>query len=222
MISKEKILKLFKNFVGGSIDLHGLKCIPVGVGDPINANWHPNPSTPIIFKIENPNNVSYFYTIVYEELYDITREFSDYINIKLKPILTLGDLPNLFLNYEVRNKIQKVFDSVIEIKFSSGKFLNVYDDYVINIQPVGIKLQYSIDNDNFHILNTVVPLSATKNGENIDVSEVVYEYLKNYLPNQEKYYETEKYYLEIDQILDDYPLLRAEYITTYYETKFII
>ena len=42
-----------------------------------------------------------------------------------------------------------------------------------------------------------------------------------YLQNKETYYETEKYYVEIDSILSDYPLVSVDYIAQYYHTKFI-
>jgi hypothetical protein len=37
-MNQEKILKLFKRFAGNEIDLHGLKCIPVKVGEEIITN----------------------------------------------------------------------------------------------------------------------------------------------------------------------------------------
>jgi hypothetical protein len=69
-MDQEKILKLFKRFAGNEIDVHGLKCIPVIVGEKI-VSKHFKPSYPIGFKIENPNDVSYYWAIVDDELLDI-------------------------------------------------------------------------------------------------------------------------------------------------------
>ena len=47
------------------------------------------------------------------------------------------------------------------------------------------------------------------------------EYLDGFLYNKETYYETENYYIEVDSILNTEPLLRADWVATYYNTKFI-
>lgn len=221
MIGKEKILKLFKNFVGETIDLHGLKCVPISLGELKKHNWDPNPDTTIIFNIENPNDTPYYYSIVEDELLIIAQEFSDYINTKLKVEVLWKGKPKLYLNGEVKGQIQKVFDSVREINFSTGSFLEGYSKWTIQIESVKFLPGY-FDEDSYHIKNVVVPLSATKNGENVKVYEAVDEYVNEYLSKQETYYETEKYYQGIDQILNLYPLLTEDYIATYYETKFIV
>ncbi len=91
---------------------------------------------------------------------------------------------------------------------------------VINIESVGLKSK-NFDHDAYYIDNTVVPLSATKNGENIDVNEAINEYIDEFLPQVETYYETEEYYKGVDQVINQYPLLNADYVATYYDTKFI-
>ena len=42
-----------------------------------------------------------------------------------------------------------------------------------------------------------------------------------FLPKVETYYESEEYYKKIDEIITKYPLLNADYIVTYFDTKFI-
>ena len=79
----------------------------------------------------------------------------------------------------------------------------------------------NFDNDAYYIDNTVVPLSATKNGENVDVNEAINEYIDEFLPHVETYYESEEYYRGVDQVISQYPLLNADYVATYYDTKFI-
>jgi hypothetical protein len=221
-MKEEKILKLFKNFVGEEVNISGLQCIPVGVGEyGSDGSWDPNPFSPIHFKIKNPNNVSYFYAIVYEELLELLEEFTQYINIRLRPNIIWEDAqPKFYLNDETRNKIQKVFDSVRKIEFTTGTPFIGYKRYVIEINSIGFNNKH-FDLESFYIENKVVSISATKNGENVDVSEAIYQYKDEFLPKVETYYESEEYYKKIDEIITKHPLLNADYIVTYYDTKFI-
>jgi hypothetical protein len=220
MINQEKILRLFKRFAGDTIDLHGLKCIPVRVGEEIISKRHNKPYYPIEFKIKNPNDVSYFYSIVDDDLLDIVTEFEEYVGLRLTTKVLWDEQPKFYLNDKTRDQIQKVFDSVREIKFTTGTPFVGYRRYVINIESVGLKNKH-FDDDSYSIDNTVVPLSATKNGENVDVNEAINEYIDEFLPHVETYYETEEYYRGVDQVISQYPLLNVDYVATYYDTKFI-
>ena len=220
MTNQEKILKLFKRFAGDEINLYGLKCIPVRVGEEIISKKHNKPYYPIQFKIENPNNVSYFYSIVEEELIGLVQDFGDYVNYRFTAEVIWTDIPKFYLNNETRNKIQKVFDSVRKIEFTTGTPFIGYKKYVINIESVGMKLGWE-DGETYYIDNKVKLISATLNGEKTDVVDAIEEYIDNYLYNKETYYETEKYYVNIDSILNQEPLLKADWIATYYNTKFI-
>lgn len=222
MMKEEKILKLFKNFVGEEVNIFGLQCIPVGVGEyGSDGSWDPNPFSPIHFEIKNPNNVSYFYAIVYEELLELLEEFTQYINIRLRPNILWEDTqPKFYLNDETRNKIQKVFDSVRKIEFTTGTPFIGYKRYVIEINSIGFNNRH-FDLESFYLENKVVSISATKNGENVDVNEAIYQYKDEFLPKVETYYESDEYYKKIDEIITKYPLLNADYIATYYDTKFI-
>jgi hypothetical protein len=219
-MEQEKLLKLFKRFAGDEIDLYGLKCIPVRVGEEIISKRQIKPFYPIEFRIENPNDVSYFISIVEEELLDIVMEFEEYVNLKLTTKVLWGEQPEFYLNDKTSDQIQKVFDSVREIKFTTGTPFVGYRRYVINIESVGLNNK-NFDHDAYYINNTVVPLSATKNGENVDVNEAINEYIDEFLPHAETYYETEEYYRGVDEVITQYPLLNADYVATYYDTKFI-
>jgi len=263
-MNQEKILRLFKKFAGDEINLHGLKCIPVGVGELGTPHKSIKEFYPIQFKLENPNDVPYYSPIVGEELFEIVEGFSEYVNLNLESEILLEGKSKLYLNSEVQNEIQKVFDSVREIKFTTGTPFVGYRRYVINIESVGLKTKHfdqdsyyievfdsvreikfttgtpfvgyrryviniesvglktaNFDEDSYYINNTVVPLSATKNGENIDVNDAINEYIDEFLPHKETYYESEEYYHRVDQVISQYPLLNADYVATYYETKFI-
>jgi len=219
-MNQEKILKLFKRFAGDEIDLNGLKCIPVSVGDLGTPHKLIKEFYPIQFKLKNPNDVPYYSPIVVEELFEIVEEFSEYVNLNLEAEVLLDGAPKLYFNDEVKNEIQRVFDSVREIRFTTGTPFVGYKRWVINIESVGFKTE-SFDDDSYYIKNNVVPISATKNDENVDVNEAINEYIDEFLPRSETYHETEQYYQDIDQIINQYPLLSANYVATYYDTKFI-
>jgi hypothetical protein len=218
-MDQEKILKLFKRFVGNEINLHGLKCIPVIVGEKI-VDRHYKPYYPIGFKIENPNDVSYYWAIVDDDILDILTEFEDYVGIKLDTHILWDEQPKFYLNEKVKNQIQNVFDSVREIKFTTGTPFIGYKRWIIQIESIGLKTRH-YDPESYYIDNTVVAISATKNDENVDVNEAINTYIDEFLPRAEIYYETEEYYQDIDQVIAQYQLLNADYVATYYETKFI-
>jgi hypothetical protein len=218
-MDQEKILKLFKRFAGNEINLHGLKCIPVIIGEKI-VDKHSKPYYPIEFNIENPNDVSYFWAIIYDDILDILNEFEDYVGIKLHGKLLLRGQPELYLNEKVKKQIQYVFNSVREIKFTTGTPFVGYKRWVIQIESIGLKTRH-YDAEAYYIDNTVVAISATKNDENVDVNEAINTYIDEFLPQAEIYYETEEYYEDVDQVIAQHPLLSANYVATYYDTKFI-
>jgi hypothetical protein len=217
-MTETTVLNLFKEFTNGAVDLFGLKCTPIV----INSIHEPEESTYHIgFEIENPSNVSYFGPIVHEELLDLVNSFGEYINIKVVPIILWGQHRTKFhLNGEIRNKIQKVFDSVKEIKFTTGTPFVGYRRWVIQVESIGIGPS-SWDDDAYYIQNKVKGLSATKNDESVSVDDAIDEYFNVFLYEKETYYETEHLYSELDSIITKYPLLNADYIATYYDTKFI-
>ena len=219
-MQESTLLKLFKQFAGNVINLHGLKCVPIGIGEKIVSKRHANPYYPIEFKIENPNDVPYFYAIVEEELLDIAMGFEEYVNLKLTTKILWGEQPKFYLNKKTKNEIQKVFDSVREIKFTTGTPFIGYKRWEIQIESIGLKTN-NFDDDAYYINNLAAPISATLNGENVDVNESINEYIDEFLPSKETYYETEEYYRSVDGIITKYPLLNVDYVATYYDTKFI-
>ena len=214
------VLKLFKQFTNGTVDLFGLKCIPVDVTIHGSTYTTGELRYQIDFEIENPSNISYFGPIVYEELSELVFSFSEYINIKVATRILWGDHRTKFhLNGEIRNKIQKVFDSVKNINFTTGTPFVGYKRWVIQVKSIGIG-PASWDDDAYYIQNKVEALSATKNGEPVSVDDAINEYFEVFLYEKETYYESEHLYSKIDSIITQYPLLNADYIATYYDTKF--
>ena len=236
----EKILELFKKYAGDKIDLYGLIVTPVLVEPSFKTKGQYN----IFFNFKNPNNVSYLTELVLNELsedvYSFESIINDFdasflktnfedlnehlydINEKMNTYLVPTIKRGLYFNNELKEKIQNVFDSVKIIKFVTGTPFIGYKRYEIHVKSIGFKTSH-YDDDSFYIYNHVKPIKATKNGEEIDVEDAIFEYYENFLPDKETYWETENLYSPIDAILNQYPLLtdRFGHLAGYYDTKFI-
>ena len=71
----------------------------------------------------------------------------------------------------------------------------------------------------FSINNIFKPTKSTCDGEVADIKEVV-GYYDEFLKGVETYWESENMYQELDSIITKYPLLNADWVATYYDTKF--
>ena len=218
MIDNEKILKLFKQFAGDPLDIKGLVVTPVKVEPSFKRKQGLN----MYFRVKNPNDVSYFSPIVENYILDETEEFGEFVNQKIDVYFVPSFKTGIYLNEELKSKIQKVFDSVKEISFTLGTPFVGYERYKLFVESVGITTSYW-DEETFYIVNNVKVVRAEKNGEWWDPKVVVSKYLESFLPDKESYWETENLYSQIDHIISDYPLFVDLYGHTsgYYDTKFI-
>ena len=218
MIDNEKILKLFKQFAGDPLDIKGLIVTPVKV----EPSFKRKDRTNMYFRVQNPNDISYFSPIVQNYIYDETEEFGDFINEKIDVFFVPSFKLGIYLNEELKSKIQKVFNSVKVIEFTTGTPFIGYERYKLFIESVGVSTAYW-DEETFYIINNVKAVRAEKNGDWWDPKVVVSEYVDGFLMNKESYWESENLYPQIDNILNDYPLFTDPYGNTagYYDTKFI-
>ena len=218
MDDNEKILKLFKQFAGDPLEIKGLVATPVKV----EPSFKRKDRTNMYFRVQNPNDVSYFSPIVQNYIYDETEEFGDFINEKIDVFFVPSFKLGLYLNEELKSKIQKVFDSVNVIEFTTGTPFIGYERYKLFIKSVGVSTAFW-DDESFYIMNNVKAVRAEKNGDWWDPKVVVSEYVDGFLINKESYWETENLYSKVDNILNDYPLFinPSNQIAGYYDTKFI-
>jgi hypothetical protein len=218
MIDNEKILKLFKQFAGDPLDIKGLVVTPVKV----EPSFKRKDRTNMYFRVQSPNDISYFSPIVQNYIYDETEEFGDFINEKIDVFFVPSFKLGVYLNDELKSKIQKVFDSVKVIEFTTGTPFIGYERYKLFIKSVGVSTAFW-DDESFYIMNNVKAVRAEKNGDWWDPKVVVSEYIDGFLIDKENYWETENLYPQIDNILNDYPLFTDPYGNTagYYDTKFI-
>jgi hypothetical protein len=218
MIDNKKILDLFKKFAGDPLDIKGLVATPVKVDQSVFKKGRTN----MYFRVQNPNDVSYFSPIVENYILDETDEFGEFFNKNIEVLFVPSFKEGIYLNEELKSRIQKVFDSVKEIKFTTGTPFIGYKRYKLFIESVGVSTGYW-DHETFHIINNVRLKGAEKNGEPCDPKEALDQYTETFLPDKEDYWEAENLYKEIDHILDDYPLFVDLFSNTsgYYDTKFI-
>ena len=218
MMENEKILKLFKQFAGDPLDIKGLVATPIKVDQSAFVKDKSN----IYFRIKNPNDVSYFSPIVENYILDETDEFGEFFNKNIEVLFVPSFKLGVYLNDELKSRIQKVFDSVKVIEFTTGTPFIGYERYKLFIESVGVSTAYW-DEETFYIINNVKAVRAEKNGDWWDPKVVVSEYLNVFLPDKESYWEAENLYKQIDYILDDYPLFVDLFSNTsgYYDTKFI-
>ena len=218
MMDNEKILKLFKQFAGDPLDIKGLVVTPVKV----EPSFKRKDRTNMYFRVQSPNDISYFSPIVQNYIYDETEEFGDFINEKIDVFFVPSFKLGVYLNDELKLKIQKVFDSVKVIEFTTGTPFIGYERYKLFIKSVGVSTAFW-DDESFYIMNNVKAVRAEKNGDWWDPKVVVSEYIDGFLIDKENYWETENLYPQIDNILNDYPLFTDPYGNTagYYDTKFI-
>jgi hypothetical protein len=218
MIDNKKILKLFKQFAGDHLDIKGLVVTPVKVelASKIKDRYN------MYFRVSNPKDVSYFSPIVENYIFDETGEFSDFISKHIDVYFVPSFKTGIYLNEELKSRIQKVFDSVKVIEFTTGTPFIGFKRYKLFIESVGVSTAYW-DHDSFYILNNVKAVRAEKDGEWWDPKVVVGEYINDFLSEQDSYWETENLYLQIDDIINDYPLFVDLHGLTagYYDTKFI-
>ena len=216
-MDNEKILKLFKQFAGDPLDIKGLIVTPVKV----EPSFKRKDRTNMYFRVQSPNDISYFSPIVQNYIYDETEEFGDFINEKIDVFFVPSFKLGVYLNDELKSKIQKVFDSVKVIEFTTGTPFIGYERYKLFIESVGVSTAYW-DEETFYIINNVRAVRAEKNGDWWDPKVVVSEYVDGFLIDKESYWESENLYKQIDYILDDYPLfVDLSHISGYYDTKFI-
>jgi hypothetical protein len=218
-MEQEKILKLFKQFAGDVIDIHGLKLTPTAIGKRTKRLEKLEILNVMYFDISNPNQLSYFTPLVEEELNDVVVSFEGYINEKIFVKFNDDVKKGLVLNNKTIKEIKQVFDELPFISFQVWVGQS-NDPTNYRIYGKNIDISTNWDNDEFSINNIFKPTKATCDGEVADIKEVL-EYYDDFLQGVATYWESENHYSKIDSIITKYPLLNADWIATYYDTKII-
>jgi hypothetical protein len=218
-MDSDLIKKIYNDYYGKDFDLYGLKFSLFDMHDKTDygKGHHFN------FNFENPNDISYHYSIIEEHLIVIVDEISKYLSIESFRVSVIfrDDQPKFYLNDELRNKIQKVFDGINYIQFGvwigSDRKHSLYSIYG---ESTGIKLYW--DSDAYMIDNKFKPTRATLDGEEIEIDYALREY-DRFLQDEATYWETENIYSKVDSIIleSKYPLLVMDGYASYFDTKFV-
>jgi len=215
-MTPEEIKNLFIKFYDQTINLDGLVLFLDDV-EQNNSLYYD-----FYFKMSNPNDVSYYKGIVTEELKTFVDDFCSYLNIEAISTI-LGTEETLYFNQELYNRIENVFKKVKYIDFDHSYYQPATNQQVelnYRIYFDHIKIKEYWDYDSIVIYNVVRPTKALLNGKDCSIRTAIYAY-DEFLSDKETYYETEKYFLEIDTILSEYPLVSSDYMAQYYHIKFI-
>ena len=207
-----QVKQLFINLFGKKLDIYGLYVALSNVEFIETSNVYE-----FDFNIINPYDVSYYIIPVEWEIQNFIDEFTNYVDVKINFNVFLNTKQGeLYFNKEKIKEIENAFKKVDTIKFTTGTPFVGYKRYELKIKSVGLK-KYFFDNQ-IQLDNIVKVLSATKNGEIIDVDDAINEYFESFLPNEDTYWESENLYLHLDEILSSIPSLKDSEIVFEYQT----
>ena len=88
--------------------------------------------------------------------------------------------------------------------------------YIIKIKSVGFKKEY--DHELIRLSNIIKPISATKNGKPHDVGDAIFQYYEEFIPQNERYWESETLFTHLDQVLGSIPSVKDNDIILEYST----
>jgi hypothetical protein len=169
------------------------------------------------FDLYNPNKLSYFTPLVSDELNEIVESFEGYVNEKIFIEFDHDVKEGVFFNDKTLKEIKQVFDNLPFIFFQT-KSREGFIDYRIYGKNVSISTNW--EPDMFSIHNIFKVTRVTSNAEVADIKEVL-EYYDDFLQGVETYWESENMYMEMDSIITKNPLINADWVATYYDTKFV-
>ena len=210
-----QVKQFFINLFGKKLDIYGLSVALSNVEFIETSNIYE-----FDFNIINPYDVSYYITPVEWGVQELIDEFINYVDVRINSNIFLNTKQGeLYFNQEKIKEIEDSFKKIDTIKFTTGTPFVGYKRYELKIKSVGVKKYFS-DNQ-IQLDNIVKVLSATKNGETIDVDDAVTEYFEAFLPNEDTYWESENLYLHLDLVLSSIPSLKdAEIVFEYQTTLF--
>lgn len=215
-MDKDLIIKLFKEYYGETFDIDGLVMYLVDVEKERDCY-------DFFFNFDNPNDVSYFYSLIADIIDEIVSDFSKYISIETTRGMVnfSNSQPRLYLDRNLKNKVKNVFKKMQFIEFNTwignSEFSSKFRIYG---ESIGIKLHW--DSDSYSIVNKFNPISATLDGEVVELSYAIQSY-DDFLSDKETYWETENIYSEVDSFFSErkYPLLVNDaWIALYVDTEF--
>jgi hypothetical protein len=209
-MEKNKIFNLFKSFIGSDvIDIKGLYLKPERI---LKDGYT------IEFSIENPNDLSYFMGNVREYLDDILFDFSKFTNFKFQNQIDTN-YPEIYFNKSLKNDIQSYLNSkkILKLKGKNGTLVKIK----------GNSLDFWVEGDyeriiiwnEFEAKSGIIYNEQYEDIISEDLSECIDKYLQ-IIESDSTYLESEDVYQELDNILEQEPLISSDWVVQAYHTGF--
>jgi hypothetical protein len=209
-MEKNKIFNLFKSFIGSDvIDIKGLNLKPERI---LKDGYT------MEFSIENPNDLSYFMGNVREYLDDILFDFSKFTNFKFQNQIDTN-YPEIYFNKSLKNDIQSYLNSkkILKLKGKNGTLVKIK----------GNSLDFWVEGDyeriiiwnEFEAKSGIIYNEQYEDIISEDLSECIDKYLQ-IIESDSTYLESEDVYQELDNILEQEPLISSDWVVQAYHTGF--
>jgi hypothetical protein len=209
-MEKNKIFNLFKSFIGSDvIDIKGLYLKPERI---LKDGYT------MEFSIENPNDLSYFMGNVREYLDDILFDFSKFTNFKFQNQIDTN-YPEIYFNKSLKNDIQSYLNSkkILKLKGKNGTLVKIK----------GNSLDFWVEGDyeriiiwnEFEAKSGIIYNEQYEDIISEDLSECIDKYLQ-IIESDSTYLESEDVYQELDNILEQEPLISSDWVVQAYHTGF--
>ena len=164
-----------------------------------------------VLDFNNPNDTSYSKSAINGYVTEKLSEFYDVIggDLKAKEVASkfiLKNINNLYLSDKIKKEIKTKLKEVDDLSFKYHESTSVSWEYGnLIVEHIDFQLNERSDREGLLLFNNVNVLTAFKEGEETSV----YTGIKLYKHEQmkDKYGESDDNYYEIDQIMNDYPLL---------------
>lgn len=203
------LIKRFNTYFKKGVEVNGMKFYPVGVENGI-----------LVFRFENPNDLSYTRESVYANLHEELELFNKITDTE-HVMFSVENLKSIYTNDEMKEYFESELSSIIKL---TGPIYvdedNMYD--VIHVRH--IKTEFGLDGDFVQVFNTVKPIKAFMYSQNDDelISEIpLYDAISEYeiWQNRHKYDETDNNYSQFDEFISQ-PKYRS-YIDTEFQSIFV-
>jgi hypothetical protein len=204
----KKLFELYNKFINGSLNIHGILLTPIAMDH-----------TSITFEMDNPEDISYTKDCLQGYLMDNIDGFKRLLgDPKLKLIPRISNAETLYINWDLKNKIEDYLNSVNVLTLKHNDTINkIYIEH----SDFDIVLQ---DDNKVKISNYVNPIKSTVNygtGEKPTILMKAIE-MYEYNQHQHRYDETDESYLGIDSILNEEKALvdpdwMVQYVVTYFD-----
>lgn len=153
-------LKMLKKFNKGGVNLNGIICNPIKVGDYDGVKTFKR----IHFRIENPNNISYTEPGLIAQLTDEVDFFNRTIGLgeKSEFNINIDDIKKIYLGPDVSDYVTSEMSNITKLK--SDIYIELLDDNSEKVYDVIFvkhkSVEYMLDGDFVNIMNKVTPIKA--------------------------------------------------------------